>query len=373
MRRTARAGLVAALVLLQGCALVTTLRGPAVGFTPFVERRSELTGLCDWKGVIHCHSYLSHDSEGTVAEITGAADRVGLDFLVMTDHQSTASIEHGLRGVIGRTLYVTGAEVRAKKGSLLMFPLRELVERGETPDMIAATHAQGGLAFAGHAELFVEWDLPDLDGIEIVNLHAAALMASKVKLVLSVLFLPVRYTFVLLDLRPDEVLARWDQELSRRHPFTPIGGNDAHQNIKLLGPLGGTIGTYEELFKLLTTHVLAPDLTEESLVDALRRGRSYVAFDLYRDGTGFEFVAECGDSVAVMGDTVTRAADLRLVVQTPAAGEIRLLRDGQVVGVVTGSQLELLDPEPGVYRVEVMAPTHRPWLWSSSIRVLAAE
>lgn len=80
-----------------------------------------------------------------------------------------------------------------------------------------------------------------------------------------------------------------------------------------------------------------------------------------------------GEAEAVMGDTVQGAADLRLVVQTPIIGEIRLLRDGRVAAVETGREREFLDPEPGVYRVEVMAPGHRPWLWSSSIRVFARE
>src|SRR2546430_13378630 len=37
-------------------------------------------GLMDLRGVMHAHSYLSHDSDGRPQEIAAAARRAGLDF-----------------------------------------------------------------------------------------------------------------------------------------------------------------------------------------------------------------------------------------------------------------------------------------------------
>jgi hypothetical protein len=45
-----------------------------------------LDGLRRYRGVIHVHSHLSHDSRGDDDEILRAAAAAGVDFLLMTDH-----------------------------------------------------------------------------------------------------------------------------------------------------------------------------------------------------------------------------------------------------------------------------------------------
>ncbi len=355
----------------SGCALFTTVGGPADGFVPYAPRPVEGTDLFDWKGVIHCHSFLSHDSKGTIPEIARAAEAVGLDFLVMTDHQTPHSVSRGTRGMVGRTLFVVGAEMRTAGGTLLAFPLRHYVRpRPTITEVIADIHRQGGLAFIGHAERFEAFDEPGLDGIEILNLHAAATAAPKGAVLARALFTSFRTFFAAMLDRDDAVFAAFDRQLARRGRFPPIGGNDAHQNVDLLI---STMGTYEELFRVLTTHVLMPELTQDALVEGLRRGRCYVVFDLFRDGTGFDFRAVAGGRVHMLGDEVEAASDLVLHVRTPADARIDLIANGNVVATSTGRSLTLRAPPPGVYRVEAWLDGERPWIFSSSIAVVAAR
>lgn len=329
------------------------------------------TDLFDWKGVVHCHSLLSHDCEGTIEEIRAACKATELDFLVMTDHQTDASIRDGVRGMIDDTLFVVGAEVRSPQGTLLAFPLQKPLRHWQHPGLLAReVHAQGGLAFVCHAELWkIGWDVPGLDGAEIVNLHAGATTVGYLGTLGAMVFLPLRWLFERICWRDDRVFTAWDRHLQRQHPFTPIGGNDAHANVRVFGPLGGTIGTYREVFLTLSTHVLAPRLDEASLVDAFRQGRTYVSFDLFGEGAGFDFRAVLGDTVHVGGATVAADPALQLRVHTPAAGQIQLWRDGAVVQEVVGESLVLTAPPPGTYRVEVRTTGGSPWLFSSSIRV----
>jgi hypothetical protein len=42
--------------------------------------------LRDYRGIIHCHSKYSHDSQGTYEEILAAAKAAKVDFICMTDH-----------------------------------------------------------------------------------------------------------------------------------------------------------------------------------------------------------------------------------------------------------------------------------------------
>src|SRR5262249_59863402 len=103
----------------------------------------------------------------------------------------------------------------------------------------------------------------------------------KIVRLLNGIFLPLRFLFERICWRDPEVFRQWDLQLAARHPFTPVGGDDAHANVRLLGPLGGTIGNYQEVFLTLSTHVLAPRLTEADLGEALRPRRPWLARDIF--------------------------------------------------------------------------------------------
>lgn len=358
--------------MLPCCAAVTGMEFEGPG----ARRRARVAGtpFLDLKGVVHCHSHLSHDSDGTLEQIAAACDEARIDFLVMTDHQTDASIRDGVRGLVGDTLFLVGAEVRSPIGTLLCFPLQRPLRRFQHPALLAKEAAeQGGLAFAAHAELWrAPLSAPGLHGAEIVNLHAGAMAANKLGTLGTALFLPIHTLCERISQRDDAVFAAWDEALQERHPFTPIGGNDAHANIRVFGPLGGTIGDYREVFLTLSTHVLAERLDERAVVEAFAAGRTYVSFDVFGDGTGFDFRAVDGHGVHCPGSTVPIGPDLSLQVRVPDDGRIRLLRDGHLVGEVHGRSARWSIQAPGVHRVEVWRDGDVPWLFSSSIAVVAA-
>lgn len=356
---------------LSGCSALTTfgppsevaVSRPAVAGTPFV----------DFKGVVHCHSRLSHDSDGTPEAIAAACREAHLDFLVMTDHQTETSIRDGVRGMVGDTLFVVGAEVRSPRGTLLCFPLTAPLRRFQHPALLAQEAAeQGGIAFVCHGELWrMPWDVDELAGAEVVNLHAGAMTVGKLGTLGTALFLPLQLLLERICYRDPRVFAEFDRQLARRHPFAPIGGNDAHANVRVFGPLGGTIGTYREIFATLSTHVLATELSEAGLVDALRAGRSYVSFDIFGEGSGFDFRIEDASGAAHVGGASVPAGDgLVARITTPSVGRIRLLCDGREVAARLAQTMTVRALPPGIYRVEVETPGGAPWLFSSSIRVL---
>jgi hypothetical protein len=170
--------------------------------------------------------------------------------------------------------------------------------------------------------------------------------------------------------RPDANLARYDAMCATRWPFPAIAANDAHNNVKLLGPLGGTLGTYEELFKVVTTHVQATALSQESIVAALREGRSFVVSDFWRDGTGFDLLVRAGATLHPMGATVPHAPGLVVEAHVPCDAEMRLFCDGHEVRRAFGRVLMLADAPPGVYRAEVFLERERPWIFSSALRIV---
>jgi hypothetical protein len=321
--------------------------------------------------VIHCHSFLSHDSRGTFSEISDAARRVGIDFIVMTDHQSDVSVQRGMRGFRGDTLFMVGSEIRAGGASVLAFPLTSPVNKGaDLPALLDEVRRQGGLAFAAHCESFRAFDEPGLTGIEILNLHADVAEESRVGVLLRALALTPGAFFASVVDRPAGNLGHADAVLRKRR-CTLIAGNDAHSNIHAFGVLGGTIGTYEQLFRTVSTHVLATALDQDSIVEALQEGRCYVAVEIYRDATGFSFLARNarGDRpTAMMGEEVPLEPGLLLEARTPAPARIELLRDGQRVAAAEGERLRHEVVAPGVYRIEAELDG-RPWIYGNPIYV----
>jgi hypothetical protein len=285
--------------------------------------------LHDYRGIIHCHSFLSHDSDGTIEEITAACRIVGVDFVMMTDHPADVPEGEPTTGLHGGVLFFAGAE---KQNRLWI------------EDMV----------FVAHPEEFKQWDDAALVGMEIYNTHADT--KKDPKLLDGLKYDGIRRFLGFWD-PPTDFLKKWDAMAQRRR-FVGIAGNDAHQNIRI-GKV--QLDPYEYVFRFVNTHVLAE--SRDDIVEALRAGHAYVAFEMETPATGFRFAA--GDSI--MGDEAPVGCRLRVTLPRPAP--MRIVRDGEVVAV---DRLDFVADRPGVYRVEVDQTIQGrvlPWIYSNPIYV----
>jgi len=235
--------------------------------------------LRDFRGVLHVHSFHSHDSKGTFEEILAACRKRKIDFVCMTDHPPKGdpdrSLREGWRGLHDGVLFIQGHEY---SDQLLGVGIRETVH-GTRQEKIDAIHAQGGLAFVCHPEEVKEWDFDRFDGMEIWNTHARVKEIQKdlkqMGALLNAAKKDLEQAWLSILKRPDANLAKWD-ELNAKRLVVGIAGNDAHQNVNVLGL---QIDPYDVSLGFVTTHVLAEELTEESVLAALKAGRVYVAFE----------------------------------------------------------------------------------------------
>ena len=71
-----------------------------------------LTRLNTYRGLMHAHSYLSHDSRGTLYDIIPAAKINGIDFVFLTDHPrgNIDTIPKGYNGFYDGVLIEPGSE-----------------------------------------------------------------------------------------------------------------------------------------------------------------------------------------------------------------------------------------------------------------------
>ncbi len=342
--------------------------------------------------MIHCHSTHS-DGTGTVPEIGAAASDAGLDYLLLTDHDTLAAAERGEEGWYGSTLLLAGFEVSPRRQNhYLAFGLGEPIDHSDLSpqQIIERVESGGGFGFLAHpfskgSERFkrigdgMPWRDLDAEGYTGIELWSfvtdSAERVKSVRELIAFIAAPGRS----IDHPPRHNLDEWDRLCARRR-CVALGGVDAHQvGIRVRGRVPLRLMAYRRSFRFLRTHLLvreqlSGDLETDraAVFGALRNGHAYIAMDSLAPARGFRFWAE-GDGVARMGDEAA-AGSWTLHVRTPLRARIRLLSDGREVAAAEGERLEHAVEGPGVYRVEAYRHAHgreRTWILSNPIYLRA--
>jgi len=333
----------------------------------------------EYVGCIHVHSSFSdgHTPAGRILEIAAA---VGLDFVVISDHDRDAVRDAGLTGWRGGLLSVSAPEVGARgRAHFLAFGLRDPAAlKGQTAvEAIEAAQRQGARNFVAHPHParmraylaapggWNAWDCSAFCGLEIWSyMHD---VCHKV--------IPWRlhrlwrsHESLVRGPRP-ETLRQWDALCAGRR-VAAIGGLDNHARYL---PLVGEILPHEELFRLQRTHVVCGplpadgDAAEIALAEAMAQGQAFVAMDGWADAAGFRLRVDGPDTALGFGQEAPWRPGLRLTVNSPVAADLAVLRDGAPIATREKcDRLELAVEAPGVYRVEARLGD-RPWVFTNPI------
>lgn len=387
--------------------------------------------LTPHRTIVHLHSAWSHDACDGEPLVDGAPDATCVDALrealcdtavdvaFLTDHPAhaaTAPFEalfhphegdawvEGADGLASQIACPSGHTVTWRAGiedELMPVGLNRHVAdtpeendawyNRDDPDAIRAEVAAGGAVFIAHTEqrddaaLAVQQDA-GLTGVELFNLHAAFdpdLRGDFLGLD------PWGWTkdiapftspegdaepdlFVLAVLtRQDPSLAHWDALLARG-AAVGVAGTDAHQNVLPLALRDGERGdSYRRMLRWFGNVVWTRP--GETVEDALRAGRAYVAFDVLGTPAGVDVHLDTADGVVELGGE-GRSGDLVVGCPTlsPASPrgpdapivETHVFHDGVEVSDACGT----IAAGPGVWRVEHrIVPRHlRPFLGSAA-------
>ena len=333
--------------------------------------------------VVHIHSTHS-DGTGTVREIARAGARARADVVLLTDHDTVAARKLGEEGWYGDVLLLAGEEVSPLgRDHYLAFGVDEHVRhRGLDACGIArAVRDAGGFGFAAHpfSEGFERFKRPGMPfgGLDCDALHGIELWSFANDTGERIAGIPSLIRFLLapgrvLDHPPERNVRGWD-ELCRDRRVVAIGGLDAHQFGKRVGPVVPLrVMAYRRTFRYIRTHVLCPepptrDLEpdRELVFGALREGRCYIAVDSVAPARGFRFEA---DDVPMGGEASAGRRTLRA--RTPLAARLRLLRDGRELAAAEGTSLDFEVDEPGAFRVEARRHAkgrERTWILSNPV------
>ncbi len=348
----------------------------------------------EYKGIIHAHTSLGGHSTGNFDELIEGASANGLDFVVMTEHTSadydTAALT--LNGVYKKVLFIGGNEADTISGDrfLMIDGGKEMFADAklETPQFLEKYHAQGKLALITYPDRFKSWD-SDFDGVEVFSLHTNAKRNTRILTIPDMIWSFPSYPGLTLAenfRRPDADLAQYDAVAAKR-PVTLFAGTDAHSNIgfHVFGDDAGNkiinlkIDRYATTFGIVRAHILlehGKPLTREAVIEAFRKGRVFVGFDVAGDTSGFDFHAESGESRFRMGETIEMKDGIRLRASAPLPARFVVFRDGaKVYESGTQAEVEFEVKDRGAYRVEVYrddlgsAFTVAPWIYSNPIYV----
>ena len=325
-------------------------------------------------GVVHVHTTHS-DGALDVAGVVEEGRAAGLDFLLVTDHNTLAAKPQ--EGYHGDLLLIVGTEISTDSGHVLAFgfdppgyrfPRRAL-------DVLRDIHDLGGAAIVAHptsprrALAWTEPALPGAWGIEVLNGDTQWRAAGVPRMLLSGLLYPFNRQYALTRLMTRPAAAQmWDELLARR-PTAGIVGADAHTRLP----------SYEAVFRTARNHVIldAPlsgdgGRDAAAVTDALARGRAFIGVDGIAPTDGFFFKAGRDGRSWTMGHALPPHPRLALRaggVDHPEA-RFHLLKDGEVVETAAGG-LDVKAGGAGVYRVEVTLPGWNvPWIMSNPIYVL---
>ncbi len=378
-------------------------------------------GWPEFRGVLHAHSELSHDSEISFPAIAAALRQAGAAFVFMSDHPEgdRADYAKGWKGLHDGVLFVRGYEMQS---GIMPWGLPDgaVLSAAESPEALAARiQALGGVFFFAHPDELRPWALSGLTGMEIYNLHADLKCADRLEMAQDLLFSFRAHPEQVLRFysrRPTAFLKRWD-ELNQTRRVTGIAGNDPHQNVGVRGvcsPQGTLLlldtghrekvvkelrlngfsrlllraccgplepgrqlfrmdlDPYERSARFVMTHLLAKELSEPALLDALRVGRAFVGFDLLADSSGFVCLAQGKGRQAVMGESIALEPGLTLRAAAPAPCRLSVLRDGEPVFRSEGAACAWPVDRPGSYRVEAelkIVGEWTPWIYANPITV----
>jgi MYXO-CTERM domain-containing protein len=334
---------------------------PTAPFSPVVlsdERRW-------YAGDFHVHSVNSGDANATFDQIATLAQTNGLDFANISDHNTYS--QHALM-----------AAVQPSYPSFLMLRGSEITTySGHTNSVGTSTYVEHRLGYMGRTVAGIADDVAAQNAVMIVNHPVLDLGEECIGCAwghvddtpwdkVAALELITGNFDIGVQAFVPRVITLWDQLLDQGHRIAVVGGSDDHRAGADTGPTASPIGSP-------TTRVLADNLSEAAIIDAIKKGRTFVQLR----GAGDPIVEmkigsfEIGDDT---GELANVTVDARVV-----GGDgtiLQLWRDGEKLAQkdVTSADAKLsFGDTPGMgprrYRLELINDLNQRVVVTSHIYV----
>ncbi len=346
--------------------------------------------LYDYRGAIHCHTTYS-DGTGSMEEVMKAANEVGIDFVMMTDHDTMKPHDDGHGKWWDSTLLICGTEItpqpnignhyiafgeeRLRVEGLNQKPPQEIIDevtRQGWFGFLAHPDHQGTKRFNVPSYSWKDWNATGYAGLGLWDLQTD--WQTQLDREDTGLTVYTEFESALTGPRNDTI-ARWDA-LCQKGKVVGIGEIDNHNFKREYEGQTLQIFPYETAFRTITNHILLEKPLDKNyakarrqVLEAVRHGRLYVSFDFWDDPTEFTFEVDNGTAVGRMGDEIALGAEkTELVVTLPEEALLNVFHNGESIHEEENDEVLLEIAQPGVYRIEAMRD-NLTWILSNPIWV----
>ena len=302
---------------------------------PWVDAGVLRAGEAWVAGDVHVHSEHSGDARPSLDEVAEAAEAAGLDFVVLSEHNTTSHLTQ-LSAVQARhpdVLLIPGVEWTSHRGHALGLGAVEAVPFWVGADGLGVVeaaeklHDQGALVAPAHPGLALgdlclgcawEHELPS------VWLHAIEVQTLDIDRIGTFLY--------------DAAVGMWDDVSDEGVHIAALGGSDSHNGAEAEGITQSPVG-------VPITMVQVDDLSVSAVLEGIRSGRTTVRLA----GLASPMVAL--DAPGRVGDSVSaQSVAVEFVVEGGAGHTLRVIEDGVEVDVLD------VDTDPWTGRWTVTAP-----------------
>ncbi|XOV94086.1 MAG: hypothetical protein ACFHWX_05140 [Bacteroidota bacterium] len=376
--------------------------------------------LSSYNGVLHAHTFWSHDSRGLLPEILDGAKQAGLKFIFNSDHKRSQldTFPRGYQGVYDGIIIESGTE---HSTGLMISPFDSVVVDWNKPesDIMRDISQNGGLVTYVHSEDPHHWESPYYQAMEIYNIHTdlkdedGGILAMMINGTIN----GGKYRHWAFREIFDEqtaILQNWDR-LNENRRVVGIAGVDAHNNqnfrahrlenglIEWVGPNADTLvirepnwfdklmmgepdkygwafkwelDPYFNSYNFSNDYVFCDSLTNTNIRDNIKKGHVFVSFEHLAKGQGFQYFAlNSADSLtAILGDSVSISQVNSLKVLSPYPAKFQLFKDGAITDESEpGYEYSYsLNGAPGNYRIVarvLLDDQWLPWIYTNPIYI----
>ena len=360
-------------VLFSGALLIIAAMATIIHFKSFEPIASN--ALAPVRGSYHIHTTASHDGHTTPDELVKTAQSLGLQFLVVTDHNTTAAFESNSELTI-----LNYPELSTPYGHVVGFGLAKGLSRAlrKEPWVLEEIKSRGGKAILAHpTRRRNPWQgsWQAVGGVEVHNI-ADQLQDEPWQALKFLLALPFNTELALAHLfkRNDKSISRWDDFSDPQ--VIGICANDSHGRMSL-----------ERELSFWALEINAPWPNDPkgrkfSAIHSIATGSFHCTSSIIEHGGGFEFFAELkNQETRPTGQSLVASEVDALIVHAPDIQSdlvsIVLYRNGESVAQGNKKTFRYPKPSTGTYRVEIHLTVPKllvgqeaiPVIYSNKIRI----
>ena len=320
-------------------------------------------------GAIHIHTTFS-DGSKNVEEISKIAKKCGLDWIIITDH-NTFDIKEGIYNGV---YVIKGEEIsNDETGHFLAFNTKNCIGEVPVSKAIELAHSQGGFGFAAHPHESktrnnnakpLRWADENIvpDGIEIWNWFSNWADNYNSKTIFNTMYsFLFRHSLVTKPCK--DTLIWWDKLNNQTENIVPaIGGCDAHELIikKYIIPVH--VFPYKVHFKTLNNMItLRSPLNDDfnvaktQILTSIKNGNNLIFNKKYYKNPilGKIFIKN-NDEIILMGESIKLDNMTYLNIHLESEFLIKIIHNGNEILKTVDKNIHLLLNKKGKYRVEIL-------------------